>query len=188
MEQLQRTNDMKQEDSRRDGGGCCNQHSCTKEELMQYRQDVKTRIAENDGTIFPNNCPDKTEIVLQEFIRAAKERVCIYCGHLNAAVYGDLQSDFEDAIARGVEVRVICAPGEIGAKELAEKLKSGDHFRILNEAVTVSHFAVVDGLRYRIETDQDSKDAFVCAYAGEEQQPRVRIIEGVHDILWDMAS
>lgn len=178
----------KQNSSGVKNAGCCKEHSCTKEELTQYRQDVRTRIAENDGTIFPNNCPDKTAIVLQEFIRAAKESVCIYCGHLNAAVYENLQPDFEDAIARGVEVRVICAPGEIGAKELAEKLSDGGHFRILKEEVPVSHFAVVDGLRYRIETDQDSKEAFVCAYAGDEQQPRVRIIEGVHGILWDLAS
>ena len=112
----------KQNSSGVKNAGCCKEHSCTQEELTQYRQDVKTRIAENDGTIFPNNCPDKTAVVLQEFIRTAKERVCIYCGHLNAAVYKNLQSDFEDAIARDVEVRVICAPGEIGAKELAEKL------------------------------------------------------------------
>ena len=179
---------MTQENSSGRESGCCEKHSCTRAELEQYRKDVKTRIAQNDGTIFPNNCPDKTSIVLQEFIKSAKERVCIYCGHLNAAVYGDLQSDFEDAIARDVKVRVICAPGEIGAKELAEKLSDGDHFRILKEEVPVSHFAVVDGLRYRIETDQDSKEAFVCAYAGDEQQPRVRIIEGVHGILWDLAS
>lgn len=179
---------MKQENSRGSVGSCCEKHSCTRAELEQYRKDVKTRIAQNDGTIFPNNCPDKTSIVLQEFIKSAKESVCIYCGHLNAAVYGDLQSDFEDAIARGVEVRVICAPGEIGAKELAEKLSDGDHFRILKEEVPVSHFAVVDGLRYRIETDQDSKEAFVCAYAGGEQLNRIQMIEGVHNLLWDMAS
>lgn len=179
---------MKQENSRGSVGSCCEGHSCTRAELTQYRKDVKTRIAKKDGTIFPNNCPDKTAIVLQEFIRAAKDRVRIYCGHLNAAVYENLQTDFEDAIAREVEVRVICAPGEIGAKELAEKLRVGDHFRILNEVVSVSHFAVVDGLRYRIETDQDSKEAFVCAYAEGEQLNRIQMIEGVHNLLWDMAS
>ena len=179
---------MTQENSSGRESGCCEKHSCTRAELEQYRKDVKTRIAQNDGTIFPNNCPDKTSIVLQEFIRAAKKSVRIYCGHLNAEVYEKLQSDFEAAIARDVEVRVICASGEIGAKELAEKLRDGDHFRILGEEVTVSHFAVMDSLRYRIETNQVSKEAFVCAYAGEEHQDRIKIIEGVHDILWDMAS
>lgn len=82
---------MKQENSSGvKGVGCCEERSCTEKELMQYRRDVKTRIAENDGTIFPNNCPDKTAIVLQEFIREAKKSVCIYCGHLNAAVYENL--------------------------------------------------------------------------------------------------
>lgn len=180
---------MKQENSSGvKGVGCCEERSCTEKELMQYRRDVKTRIAENDGTIFPNNCPDKTAIVLQEFIREAKKSVCIYCGHLNAAVYENLQSDFENAIARDVTVRVICAPGEISAKGLAEKLREGKHFRILNEEVSVSHFSVVDGLRYRIETNQDNKEALVCAYAGEEQQDRVKMMEEVHAILWDMAS
>lgn len=168
--------------------GCCKNRSCTETELKQYRIDVRTRIAENDGTIFPNNCPDKTAIVLQEFIKAAERSVHIYCGRLNAAVYEDLKPDFEDAIARGVEVRVVCAYKQISAKSLAEKLRVGDHFRQLSEELELPHFAVVDGRRFRIETDQKSKEAFVCAYATDEQLERVRRVEMVHRMLWEIAS
>lgn len=179
---------MNKENSSGEVSGCCDGHSCTPEELAQYRRDVQTCIAECDGTIFPNNCPDKTFIVLQEFIRSAKEDVCIYCGHLNAAVYEPLLDDFEKALARRVEVRVVCSPGEVEARVLAEKLREGGHLRVLAEEVPVSHFAVIDGLRYRIETDQTKKEAFVCAYAGEEQKERMQIIKEVHGILWDLAS
>lgn len=165
------------------------QHRCTEEALELYRKAVRLRIENRDGAIFPNNCPDKTTVVLQEFIRAAEKSVHIYCGHLNATIYGDLHSDFREALARDVDVRVVCSPGEVDSTELATMLEEGDHLRVLDEEAPISHFAVMDGIRYRIETDHNSKEALVCAYAGEpDQRQRVKMLETAHEILWDMAT
>lgn len=167
---------------------CCAPNGCSPDELKRYREAVRTRIANNDGTIFPNNCPDKTAVVLQEFIRSAKKSVYIYCGQLNAEVYGKLQGDFADAISRKVDVRVVCASEPLQSKELAEMLREERCLRVLSTQVDLPHFAIFDEQRYRIETNQETKDAFVCAYVGEDQRDRIQNIEAAHDILWARAS
>ncbi len=127
-------------------------------------------------------------MVLQEFIRSATKSVHIYCGQLNAEVYGKLQDDFADAIRQGLDVRVVCASEPLQSEELAGILRKEDHLRVLGENIDVPHFAVIDRKRYRLEIDQQKKEAFVCAYADEGQKGRIRLMETTHEILWDKAD
>lgn len=153
-------------------------------ELDMYRMAVRRCICENDGMLFPNTCPEKTAIVLQEFIRAAQRRICIFCGHLARDVYEQLLPDLEEAIARKVLVRVICEPGELETQELAAILRDNGSLRQLDANPGIPHFAVFDTLRYRIERQQNSREAIVCAYAEGEEKRRTELIEGVHRKLW----
>lgn len=170
-------------------GDCCNQRICpySEEELSRYAEKVQRLIDENDCEVFLNRSEWHAAIILRKFIESAKKTINIFCGHLNKNVYGDLLPSFQAAAERGVTVRVLTASPEVSAKEVAEGLRSMGAFRNLrDEDDTIPHFAIVDGCRYRLETDEEERTAVVCAFAEtREQVKRALSLDFLSDILWD---
>lgn len=190
MEHFKATNDMKQENSSGvKNGDCCNQRICpySEEELSRYAEKVQRLIDENDCEVFLNRSEWHAAIILRKFIESAKETINIFCGHLNKNVYGDLLPCFQAAAKRGVRVRVITASPDVCAQNVAEGLRKLEAFRNLSEEDdTIPHFAIVDGCRYRLETDEEEKTAVVCAFAEtREQVKRALSLDFLSDILWD---
>lgn len=169
--------------------GCCENRSCpfSEEELRQYAEKVQKRIDENDGEVFLNRSEWHAAIILRKFIESAQETINIFCGHLNKNVYGDLLLSFKDAVDRGVRVRVMTASPVVCAQEVANGLREMRAFRCMKEEdASIPHFAVVDGCRYRLETDEEEKTAVVCAFAesGDEVK-RAYSLDFLSDLLWE---
>lgn len=159
------------------------------EELAEYEQEVRRRVRECDSAMFRNRSEWHAAIILREFVRAARQSVSILCGHLNKAVYGALWPDFEAALDRGVQVRVVIERGEASAQEVAEKLAERGAFRSLGVETGLPHFALIDGIRYRAELKEADKDALVCACAKEQVQLlTVARMSFWADELWKIAG
>ena len=188
-ERIQPTNNMIQNNSRVDERGCCEERSCpySKEELCRYAEKVQRLIDENNCEVFLNRSEWHAAIILRKFVESAKETINIFCGHLNKNVYGDLLPCFQAAAERGVRVRVITASPDVCAQDVAEGLRKLEAFRSLREEDdTIPHFAIVDGCRYRLETDEEEKTAVVCAFAEtQEQVNRALSLDFLSDILWE---
>ncbi len=175
-----------------DRGDCCVQLPCpySKQELEEYAENVQRRIDENDGELFLNRSEWHAAIILRKFIESAKSSVDIFCGHLNKNVYGDLLPCFRAAHENKVELRVMTASPKICAIEVADGLRQMDAFRSMKvENTSFPHFAVVDGCRYRLETDEADKSAVVCAFAEtKEQIQRASSLVLLADLLWESMS
>lgn len=180
---------MTQKNSRESEGGCCNERICpySEEELSLYAEKVQRLIDENDCEVFLNRSEWHAAIILRKFIESAKQTINIFCGHLNKNVYGDLLPCFQAAHDRGVRVRVMTASPDVCAQSVATGLRELSAFRNLKEADdTIPHFAIVDGCRYRLETDEAEKTAIVCAFAEtREQVKRALSLDFLSDILWE---
>lgn len=176
-----------------------NQNECVKEgrapfsseELARYEGKVQKMIENGNGEIFLNRSVWHAGIILRQFIKSAKASVKIFCGHLNKEVYGGLKPSFEDAIDRGVAVRVLTAHQDIQAHNVAKFLETSGSFRAMPESnesapyLTAPHFAIIDGIRYRIETNDGDKSAIVCAYAStKEQLSQVEDLERLFELFW----
>lgn len=165
-----------------------------KNENELYRAAVRQRIASEDGSLFQNSNAERTQIIVSEFLDAATISAFILCGSLNKAVYEPLVERFEDALNRGVDVRVIvlCEEGAVQSKTLAKLLKQRSALKFLPKIdMEIPHFAVFDGgLRYRIEQDPINKWAIVCACSKNNQNNYTiaRGLEDVHSSLWNNYS
>ncbi|MDO4751741.1 MAG: hypothetical protein Q4A24_06500 [Akkermansia sp.] len=173
-------------------GDCCNQRICpySEEELSRYAEKVQRLIDENDCEVFLNRSEWHAAIILRKFIESAKETINIFCGHLNKNVYGDLLPSFQAAAERGVKVRVMTASPEVCAKDVAEGLRSMGAFQSLRDVdEEAPHFAIIDGMRYRLETCEADKSAVVCAYADtKEQVRRAFSLDLLFNFLWDISA
>lgn len=172
--------------------GCCENRSCpySEEELSRYAEKVQRLIDKNDCEVFLNRSEWHAAIILRKFIESAKKTISIFCGHLNKNVYGDLLPCFQAAVERGVTVRVLTASPEVCAKEVAEGLRSMGAFQSLKDVdEDAPHFAIVDGMRYRLETCEADKSAVVCAYADtKEQVRRACSLDILFNFLWDIST
>lgn len=162
--------------------------------LEAYAQEVRRRIEECDCEVFRNRSAEHAAIILREFIDSATASVRIFCGHLSKEVYGNLLPYFRRAHRRGVEVQVVTASDQIDAIEVAEGLREKQALRSFSNADTSSlrelpHFAIVDGKRYRLETNPVEKSALVCAYAMlESQKARANLLDEAFSHIWEATA
>ena len=163
--------------------------------LEAYAQEVRRRIEECDCEVFRNRSAEHAAIILREFIDSATASVRIFCGHLSKEVYGNLLPYFRRAHRRGVEVQVVTASDQIDAIEVAEGLRENQALRSFSGSVEKSplrelpHFAIVDGKRYRLETNPVEKSALVCAYAMlESQKARANLLDEAFSHIWEATA
>lgn len=164
------------------------------DELEKYAQEVRRRIDECDCEVFRNSSAEHAAIILREFIDSARSSIHIFCGHLNQQVYGSLLPNLLRAIRRGVEVQVVTAHDELRAQEVAQALREQQRLRSFpagdeSPLREMPHFTIVDGMRYRLETDPKNTSAFVCACAmRESQKARANLLDEAFSCLWEHLS
>ncbi len=172
--------------------------SCKKEgvvretEIDAYAKQLRLRIKHQIGILLPNKDHRYASAIVEEFLRAARKYVHIFCGHLGEDVYASRYLDFEDAVERGIDVKVITyEPYEaLQSRELAAYLYEKGCLRWDGTRESVPHFIVADGLMFRLETDSRERTAVVCAYAQEYEFNRnlAARLDANFDKMWREAS
>ncbi len=138
--------------------------------FASYAQALRQRIEFRMGELFSNNDADYAAIIMREFLSAARDYVFIYEDHFSNQIFGRLQAAFADALARGVDVRVLTSGpmGKVEAKDVAGYLYEHKAFRLCSIAQAPA-FMVADSLMFRLETDMETHQALACAYASEPE-------------------
>ena len=158
-------------------------------DLELYAEDIRRRIQDNDCEVFRNKSALHASIILREFIKSAKDTVFIFCGHLNKFVYEHLFDVFQTAIQKGVNIKVITESDTPDSVKLAQLLREKDRYRSVRQDMKIPHFVIVDGKRYRMETDEAEKTALVCAcVCTEEQKKRALVMNKLFQAMWNFAE
>lgn len=138
-----------------------------KNALSRYRELFRSMIEQNDPTPISNESRLHAAIIIQELVRSAKESVYIQCSRLAPDVYGnpDTLKEIKNAINRGVKFKVAVRNQIPETGELYKMLSFIDKsFISLGQQVYEKDFCIVDGKRFRLETDAVLGKAVVCAY------------------------
>ncbi len=161
-------------------------------EIAAYAEQLRLRINNKIGLLLPNKDHRYASAIVEEFLHAAREYVHIFCGHLGEDVYASRYFDFEDAVERGVDVKVVTYKSyeDLESKKLASYLCNKKRLRWDVRRASVPHFIVVDGLMFRLETDPKERTAVVCAFAPEYEFNRslVARLEANFDKIWRESS
>lgn len=177
---------------------CKNQDICNRSSsqyLSMYTRGLRKRIEDGVALYFPNNCIDKTVIVFSEFFKYAQESVRIFCGKFSQEIFGRLHEEIQGALCRGVRIEILMAEASEPEDHFIEKLISDKEFQNLVELRyseklrEISHFAIFDKVRFRLEIDQKSKHAIVCASAtSEETEQRAKMLHEAFGHYWNKAT
>lgn len=153
-----------------DGNSSLQGESVMNQALTEYRNSLRSRIANKNSDLFENPSPAHARIVIDEFLRAAKESVYIYCGQLSSLIYGELVPSFQNLLERGIKVQVIIEKEKAETEAIAAMLCEKNAIKQSKMASVgdIPHFILVDGKRYRMELNDDKKSALVCAEVAEE--------------------
>ncbi len=142
------------------------------ENMDSYRKRVRNAVDNDLDMTFPNESMKHARIIVEEFVRAAKKSVDIFCGRFSKDVYGDdpvIMGIFEDAIRnRKVRIRVLHCSPTVDSRDLARLIENngegnGVRYVVDPEIGNCCHFLVVDSKRYRIEGDVEKRAAVACA-------------------------
>lgn len=174
------------------------ENTSSPEDLEKYAESVRLRIRMKKSELFPNRSSKHARIILEEFIKAAESSIRIYCGKLNKAVYSGLKDAFVGALSRHVSIQVMtsCTAGDIESTDLAKWLVTGgcslpareDMLRAGSKYPDFPHFAIIDSKMYRLEVDEQKKQAIVCAYDEGDTSSGTSIaarLTGLFPTLWN---
>lgn len=130
-------------------------------ELMEYRNAVESYLKEDSTVIFGNYTKEHAACVVELFAKSARNTIDLLSGCYPSAFYGDITELLRQAANREVKVRIItlCDEKNSGLEELSRS-NSNIEYRPgrLVGSDPVSHFMVVDGKRYRLETPHKEGD------------------------------
>lgn len=162
------------------------------EELAEYRRSVRSRIEHSNSRLFENACAAHARIVIDELLKSARETVLVYCGRLSAEIYLPLVETFKDALARDVNVRVLIENAKAETEELAKMLQEKQWIRQSTQPHDgeLPHFILVDGMRYRMEVNDEEKRALVCAKVSDKNgtEKTAKAMKTFFDYIWDLQS
>lgn len=136
--------------------------------LDKYRELVREMIQQNDPDLLSNISTAHAKIIVQELIRSAQSHVRIVCSRFAEDVWDDKDTlDAIDETCAGLTPKVIfkvaTKTGFPEATKCVTKLKNyGCEF--FNAPEDIPDFCVVDGERFRVETDMENRKAQVCFY------------------------
>ena len=164
------------------------------QELQEYAQEVRESIESGEPKIFRNSSQAHAAVLMQLFCEAAQRYAYIYCGRLNAVVYGGLWPVIRAALDRGVDVRVVTEQRELQAEELARELRGKEVLRTLPPGTKLPegmpHFAVFDDRLSRMETDKERRTAVVRTNVADDDyvgKGRIALMHSVFTSLWENA-
>lgn len=134
-------------------------------QLLAYRNSFRKMIENDAPEIIGNISSEHAVIIIQELIRSAKRDVRIICHKLSSDIYGneETQNAINEALGRGVEFHVAIKNAVPEACERILKASNHEIRRVHPNFMNVPDFCVVDGKRWRIETNPEKREAKVCA-------------------------
>lgn len=138
--------------------------------IRYYEEQVKILIRENSDEIISNSSSKHAIVLLKNFFQEARSSIYIFCGNLSKTVYDDIHvvDAMRAALERGIEVAVIICQEKPESTLFSELLKQyGKRIFCKIADNEINHFCVIDGRRYRLETDQMEKKAIACANSRE---------------------
>ncbi len=143
--------------------------------MQTYEEIVRHYRKTESGEVLENLSPPHAKILFENLLEAAVEngeKVCIYSGTLNKEFYEQLTEAIKDTLQKlqkgDVLVAVAKPHGEnqVGGNSFADAVKAfgGE----LKEGVAdlvgkdFPHFILVGDRRYRLEKDDETKEAIAC--------------------------
>lgn len=166
-------------------------------ELIRYSDTVDKQLDEKSDKLFSNNSSEYAAIVLRKFIDSAEKTIHILCGKLGRDVYEDSYLPLKRAVQNGVEVKVITSTEDVESDKILNLLKRENAVRhiekwpedfIRQNGGEFPHFTVIDGCRFRIETDREKREAVACAHAGGKTLQYAKAAEDAFQIFWNAAT
>ena len=157
-------------------------------ELVEYRNAVETYLKEDSTVIFGNYTKEHAACVVGLFVKSARQTIDLLSGCYPSAFYGDITELLRQAADREVKVRIITICNEKNTS-LEELGKSNGNIEYrpgrLVGSNPVSHFMVVDGKRYRLETPHKEGDpptvkAEICCNGVKKASE----LEYIFDTVW----
>lgn len=133
--------------------------------LELYREKFRLMIETDSTNIIGNQSKEHAIVILQELINHAKESVYIACTRLSKSIYGNpiLLGIIENAIRRGV-IFHISIKDDVAECQHCANLFFDNGIKIKKSESIMHDFCVIDRKRFRMEIDQSTKEARVCAY------------------------
>lgn len=134
------------------------------DELELYRIMIARAIAENDEYIIPNKSTEKARILIDELIKSSKSTIHIKCTQFAAEVYDyDVVESLRLAQARGCEVKIAIQNDASKIDEYRKVILALFDAKFNCGEASQQDFCVIDGKRYRLETDKATRTAKACA-------------------------
>lgn len=126
-------------------------------EMLEYRRKLHELLATDSPALFSNYSRAHADCIVATFLRYAQHTVSILSGDFAALLRNspEVLNALEDALARGITVRVVTLAG--GRAEVDAALPSHGlpnfNCRVGRVApgAMAQHYMVVDGKRYRLE-------------------------------------
>lgn len=151
-------------------------------DLKKYQEKVITFSTNNSPEIFSNEGPEHAIIVLSELFKKDSRELVIYSGELTATLTDNpsYKDNLIRLVKKGTCVKILVekTPQSPVFEELKDfknensslsvrKIKPEFIESIKNEFATPSHFAVVDGMAFRLEINTEKRTAF-CSFNNTE--------------------
>lgn len=141
--------------------------------MSLYRRDVREIIEKDMTEAFLNDSTEHAKVLIEEFIRSAKESVYIACNNFSKDVYDDedICNAIDWALLRGVKFHVgtLCGCDDSECCKLFEERKIDVKKLTGNKEI---NFIVIDGKRLRYETDVKTRSA-LCYGNNPEQSAKL---------------
>ncbi len=164
----------------------------SEDELLRYEIAVQKALDEKNPNLICNSSLEHAAIILKLLCSAARESICIFCGRMRRAVYGDILHCIQDAVKRGVTVRIVTEKdqADVETQELARQ-GEGWEWRSLKKDVNIPHLVLVDDDKFRLELNAHQGEAIVCTGVSKNDKTRHRMIDTFRtgfDRIWAAAQ
>lgn len=159
--------------------------------LDDYAQQVRRFAIERDGALFLNSGAGCAKVVLSTLFDQAKERLDLYSGGLDSAIYKERMFDrlIDEKNIAPENIRVVVSDGTPDSHnvDLVRYLKSRG-ITVRSFAETGGHIAIADQSMYRFEYDHGEKQA-ICSFGRKgEQSSKLTEFSAAFSSIWNSAT
>lgn len=156
------------------------------EALKTYAATIQASIDSESVDLFRNESAEHAAVILRLFLQNAKYSLRVFCQKMSRCVYGDLSYFIKQAIERGVDVRVITQNSQVDSKEAAMVLNQHQAWRVNASTDDLPHFALADGMMFRLETDREKKKAVVCTHVAPDDRETQELVDDMNAVFSQM--
>jgi hypothetical protein len=145
---------------------------CTDNIDATYKNTIDTSAENKKDLVIHNGDINHASYLLYTFFKYAKKKICIFTGGLNEKMYcGGLIEEAVNFLTRNPEATIEIAfqncssKNEIINRSLVRTILDNDEIQdrltlyMANDSEYINHFAIMDNKAYRLEIDQEKKQA-----------------------------